>query len=96
MENDAPIARKILLLAVPTFGQLVAEPAFVLVDTAIVGHVSETALAGLAVGSTLVLTAVGLCIFLAYATTSQVAKLFGSGRVRDGLRMGIDLSLIHI
>lgn len=82
--------RKILLLAIPTFGQLVAEPAFVLVDTAIVGHVSESALAGLAVGSTLVLTAVGLCVFLAYATTSRVAMLFGSGRAKDGISMGVD------
>lgn len=82
--------RKILLLAIPTFGQLVAEPAFVLADTAIVGHVSESALAGLAVGSTLVLTAVGLCVFLAYATTSRVAMLFGSGRAKDGISMGVD------
>lgn len=83
-------AKNILLLALPTFGQLVAEPAFILVDTAIVGHVSESALAGLAVGSTLVLTAVGLCVFLAYATTSQVAMLFGADRAKDGLRMGVD------
>lgn len=79
-----------LALAIPTFGQLVAEPAFILIDTAIVGHVSEAALAGLAVGSTLVLTAVGLCVFLAYATTSQVAHLLGAGRMREGLQMGIN------
>lgn len=82
--------KRLLLLAVPTFGQLVAEPAFILIDTAIVGHVSEAALAGLAVGSTLVLTAVGLCIFLAYATTSQVAHLFGAGREKEGLQMGVN------
>lgn len=90
MSKDAMTLKKILLLAVPTFGQLVAEPAFILVDTAIVGHVSEAALAGLAVGSTLVLTAVGLCIFLVYATTSQVAHLFGAGREREGIQMGIN------
>lgn len=82
--------KKLLILAIPTFGQLVAEPAFILIDTAIVGHVSEAALAGLAVGSTLVLTAVGLCIFLAYATTSQVAHLFGAGREEEGLQMGVN------
>lgn len=82
--------KKLLLLAIPTFGQLVAEPTFILIDTAIVGHVSEAALAGLAVGSTLVLTAVGLCIFLAYATTSQVAHLFGAGREEEGLQMGVN------
>ena len=80
----------LLALAVPTFGQLIAEPAFVLIDTAIVGHVGDSALAGLALGSTIILTAVGLCVFLAYATTSQVAKFFGAGRVREGLQTGID------
>lgn len=89
--------RRIVALGVPTFGQLIAEPAFVLVDTAIVGHVSTTALAGLSLGSTVILTAVGLCIFLAYATTSQVARLFGAGRRQEGLQSGVDslwLSLI--
>lgn len=79
-----------LALAVPTFGQLVAEPTFILIDTAIVGHLGESALAGLALGSTVILTAVGLCVFLAYATTSQVARCFGAGRVRDGIQAGID------
>lgn len=83
-------AAALLALAVPTFGQLVAEPTFVLIDTAIVGHLGESALAGLALGSTVILTAVGLCIFLAYATTSQVARHFGAGRMREGLQAGID------
>lgn len=34
-----------LALALPTLGQLIAEPAFILIDTAIVGHVGESALA---------------------------------------------------
>lgn len=83
-------AAALLALAVPTFGQLVAEPTFVLIDTAIVGHLGESALAGLALGSTVILTAVGLCIFLAYATTSQVARHFGAGRMREGMQAGID------
>lgn len=96
-ERSGDAARRIARLAVPTFGQLIAEPAFVLIDTAIVGHVGTTALAGLSLGSTVILTAVGLCIFLAYATTSQVARLFGAGERCEGLRSGIDslwLSLI--
>lgn len=82
--------RQLALLAIPTFGQLVAEPAFVLVDTAIVGRLGESALAGLALGSTIILTAVGLCVFLAYATTSQVSRCFGAGQRREGLQAGID------
>ena len=84
------INRQILTLAIPTFGQLIAEPAFVLIDTAIVGHIGDTALAGLSIGSTILLTVVGLCIFLAYSTTSQVGHLIGAGRRREGLEAGID------
>ena len=81
---------RILALALPTFGQLIAEPTFVLIDTAIVGHIGVSALAGLSIGSTIILTAVGLCIFLAYSTTAQVAHLLGAGRRREGLPGGLD------
>lgn len=84
------INRQILALAVPTFGQLIAEPTFVLIDTAIVGHIGDAALAGLSVGSTILLTVVGVCVFLAYSTTSQVGHLIGAGRRREGLEAGID------
>ena len=47
-------------------------------------------MAGLSIGSTIILTAVGLCIFLAYSTTAQVAHLLGAGRRREGLQAGID------
>lgn len=82
--------RRIMALALPTFGQLTAEPTFILIDTAIVGHIGDAALAGLSIGSTIILTAVGLCIFLAYSTTAQVAHLLGAGRRREGLQAGID------
>ena len=82
--------RRIMALALPTFGQLIAEPTFILIDTAIVGHIGDAALAGLSIGSTIILTAVGLCIFLAYSTTAQVAHLLGAGRRREGLQAGID------
>lgn len=88
--SDKSLVKPLLALAVPTFGQLIAEPVFVLVDTAIVGHVSTSALAGLSLGSTVILTAVGLCVFLAYATTSQVARLLGAGRRREGLQAGME------
>lgn len=89
MENRS-YYKQLLLLAVPTFGQLIAEPAFVLIDTAIVGHVSDSALAGLSLGSTVVLAAVGLCVFLAYSTTSQVARLFGADKKREGFQAGVN------
>ena len=93
--RDATISRpdarrRILTIAVPTFGQLIAEPAFILIDTAIVGHIGDDALAGLSIGSTIILTTVGLCVFLAYGTTSQVARLIGAGQRKRGLETGID------
>ena len=42
--TNASVNKKLFLLALPTFGQLIAEPTFVLIDTAIVGHVSDSAL----------------------------------------------------
>ena len=88
--TNASVNKKLLLLALPTFGQLIAEPTFVLIDTAIVGHVSDSALAGLSLGSSVVLTAVGLCVFLAYSTTSSVARLFGAGKRREGFQAGLN------
>ncbi|KAB8290957.1 MATE family efflux transporter [Bifidobacterium avesanii] len=88
--QSANVNRRILALALPTFGQLIAEPTFILIDTAIVGHISDAALAGLSIGSTIILTAVGLCIFLAYSTTAQVAHLLGAGRRREGMQAGVD------
>lgn len=82
--------KQLISLAIPIFGQLIAEPTFILIDTAIVGHIGDTSLAGLSIGSTIILTAVGLCIFLAYSTTSQVARLIGAGRRREGLQTGLD------
>ena len=67
-----------------------AEPLFVLADSAIVGHLGTAQLAGLSLASNVLLTIVGMCVFLAYTTTAQVARLTGAGRERDALRSGID------
>lgn len=85
-----PLDREILRLAVPTLGALVAEPLFLLVDTALVGHLGETTLAGLAIASVILQTAVGLLVFLAYATTPAVARLIGAGDRPGALRAGLD------
>jgi len=77
-------------LAVPSLGALIAEPIFVLTDTAMVGHLGASPLAGLAVASTVLQTAVGLLIFLAYATTPIVARRLGFGDRPGALAAGID------
>lgn len=82
--------RRILALALPALGALLAEPLIVLVDSAVVGHLGTVELGGLAMASTVLLTAVGLCIFLAYATTAAVSRRAGAGDVRGALQMGMD------
>ncbi|MET7982330.1 MATE family efflux transporter [Streptomyces sp. NPDC005281] len=82
--------REIVALAVPAFGALVAEPLFVLADSAVVGHLGTAQLAGLGVASALLMTAVGVFVFLAYATTAAVARRVGAGDLRAAIRQGMD------
>jgi putative MATE family efflux protein len=84
-EDDAQIAR----LAVPAFFALVAEPMFLLADTAIVGHLGTPELAGLAIAGTVLQTVVGLSVFLAYGTTASVARYLGAGDLPGALRTGL-------
>lgn len=83
-------SREILRLAVPAFLALVAEPLFLLADSAIIGHLGTAQLAGLGVASATLLTAANLFIFLAYGTTSIVARQVGAGAQRGALEAGID------
>ncbi|WP_437102455.1 MATE family efflux transporter [Streptomyces sp. enrichment culture] len=82
--------REIVALAVPAFGALVAEPLFVMADSAIVGHLGTAQLAGLGVASALLTTAVSVFVFLAYATTAAVARRMGAGDLPAALRQGMD------
>ncbi|MFE9448738.1 MATE family efflux transporter [Streptomyces sp. NPDC006739] len=82
--------REIVALAVPAFGALVAEPLFVMADSAIVGHLGTAQLAGLGVASALLTTAVSVFVFLAYATTAAVSRRVGAGDLRAAIRQGMD------
>ncbi|MGW0602447.1 MATE family efflux transporter [Streptomyces sp. NPDC002644] len=82
--------REIIALAVPAFGALVAEPLFILADSAIVGHLGTAQLAGLGVASALLTTAVSVFVFLAYATTAAVARRVGAGDLGAAIRQGMD------
>lgn len=55
-----------------------------------VGHLGTEQLAGLALSSTILMTAVGIFIFLAYSTTSITSRAVGAGKVAEGLKAGID------
>lgn len=82
--------REIARIAVPAFLALVAEPLFLLGDAAVVGHLGTRELAGLGVAATVLQTAVGLCVFLAYGTTAGVARQLGAGRLAAALGQGVD------
>ncbi|MEV0219437.1 MATE family efflux transporter [Streptomyces sp. NPDC050704] len=82
--------REIVALAVPAFGALIAEPLFLLADTAIVGHLGTAQLAGLGVASALLVTAVSIFVFLAYATTAAVSRRVGAGDLKTAIRQGMD------
>ncbi|MEU9782121.1 MATE family efflux transporter [Streptomyces phaeochromogenes] len=82
--------REIVALAVPAFGALIAEPLFLMVDTAIVGHLGTAQLAGLGIASALLVTAVSIFVFLAYATTAAVARRVGAGDLQAAIRQGMD------
>ncbi|MFE9699389.1 MATE family efflux transporter [Streptomyces sp. NPDC006270] len=82
--------REILALAVPAFGALVAEPLFVMVDSAVIGHLGTPQLAGLGIAAALLMTAVSVFVFLAYATTAAVARRVGAGDLPAAIRQGMD------
>lgn len=82
--------REILRLAVPAFFALVSEPLMLLADSAIIGHLGTPQLAALGVAGAILQTLVGICVFLAYGTTSAVARRIGAGDHRGALTQGID------
>ena len=88
--TSTSLNRQVLSLALPALGALIAEPLFVLADSAMVGHLGAVSLAGLSLASSILTTTVGLFVFLAYATTATTARLFGAGRRIEGLRAGVD------
>ena len=82
--------REIWRLAVPALGALIAEPVFQLADAAIVGHLGAAQLAGFGAAAAALATLVNVCIFLAYGTTSAVARRMGAGHIRAAVQQGID------
>jgi putative MATE family efflux protein len=84
----SPYDRQIVTLAIPALGALAAEPLYVLVDTAIVGHLGTPQLASLAIAAAVLSTAFTIFNFLTYGTTAQVARLFGAGRQDEAAGLG--------
>jgi putative MATE family efflux protein len=81
--------REILRLAVLALGSLAAEPLYVLVDTAIVGHLGRSQLAALGISAIVLGGAFALFNFLTYATTAQVARASGAGEEDTAHGLGV-------
>jgi putative MATE family efflux protein len=84
-----PTDREILRLAFPALGALIAEPLYILADTAVVGRLGTPQLGGLALASSLLLIGHAVFIFLAYGTTSAVARLLGAGEHRRAAHQAV-------
>ena len=80
--------REIVSLALPALGALAAEPLYLLVDTAIVGHLGRPQLAALGIAFTLLGGTFAIFNFLQYGTTAQVARAGGAGEEATARRLG--------
>ncbi|MQA11153.1 MAG: MATE family efflux transporter [Pseudonocardiaceae bacterium] len=88
--------RRVLGLAVPALGVLAAEPLYVLVDTAVVGHLGALPLAGLAIGGVVLSQVSTQLTFLSYGTTARTARLHGAGRRAEAVAEGVQATWLAV
>ncbi|MFE9690543.1 MATE family efflux transporter [Micromonospora sp. NPDC005806] len=93
---SAASPRRIAGLALPALVVLAAEPLYVLVDTAVVGHLGRVPLAALAVGGTVMTLAAWLGTVVAYGTTGRSARRFGSGDRGAAVAEGVQASWLAL
>lgn len=88
---------RILGLALPALGVLVATPLFILLDTAVVGRSAGAAsLAALAAASTIYAQVTGQLTFLSYGTTARAARSFGAGKRSQAVAQGVQATWIAV
>jgi putative MATE family efflux protein len=86
----------VLALALPALVVLAAEPLYLLVDTAVVGHLGTVPLAGLAVGGGLLAWSAALLNFLAYGTTARAARRAGAGDRAGAVAEGVQATWLAL
>ncbi|GAA4814154.1 MATE family efflux transporter [Actinomycetospora chlora] len=96
LPDTDPGARRVLALASSALVVLVAEPLYLLVDTAVVGHLGAVPLAGLAVGGIVLAQVASLGTFLAYGTTARAARHHGAGDRAAAVREGVAATWIAV
>ena len=88
MRLRSPYDGEIFRLALPALGALAAEPLYLLVDTAIVGHLGRSQLAALGIAAAILGGVFAIFNFLQYGTTAQVARAGGAGQAETARRLG--------
>jgi putative MATE family efflux protein len=83
VEPTAALDRRIWSLAGPAALTLLAQPLYLLADTAIVARVGPGALGSLAVAATVLLFATGVLVFLTFGTAATVARELGAGDLAE-------------
>ncbi|HEX6076052.1 MAG TPA: MATE family efflux transporter [Micromonosporaceae bacterium] len=94
--SSQPSLRKIGSFAAPALVVLAAEPLYVLVDTAVVGHLGRVPLAAVALGGTVLSLAAVLGNFLAYGTTGRSARHYGAGDRASAVDEGVQASWLAL
>lgn len=92
MSVDRATPARIAALAWPALVVLAAEPLYVLVDTAVVGHLGRVPLAAVAVGGSVLSVAVWLGTVMTYGTTGRSARQYGAGHRDAAIAEGIQAS----
>lgn len=88
--------RRIVVLAGSAFVVLAAEPLFVLVDTAVVGHLGRVPLAALGAAGTVMTLLAIVGSSLEYGTTGRAARYFGAGRREAAVNEGVQASWLAL
>ena len=94
--TDRVTVRRMLGLATSAFLVLAAEPLYLLVDTAVVGHLGARALGALGVGTTLMALLAIVGTFVEYGTTARAARWFGNGRRDRAVAEGVQASYLAV
>jgi putative MATE family efflux protein len=97
-ERSGPDAttRRLLALTASAFVVLAAEPLFLLVDTAVVGHLGAKPLAGLGIGAALMDLLLIVGTFVEYGTTGRAARWFGAGHPDAAVNEGVQATWLAL
>lgn len=86
----------ILRLAFPALGVLLATPLYLLLDTAVIGHLGGVYLAALGAASVIQTVVTAQLTFLSYGTTSRAAHHYGAGNRPAAIYEGVQATWVAL